>query len=239
MDLSFEAIKMRIIAKFATIGSNSQFVGIRKYVSKTSIANFVVIVNCNWSDAVSKTVERLNALTSLDFEAIAVKFGVNNVSGIKYSNNSKGIEYLNSGKLPKEGTKARDIVLESIKISKTLAEIRNEMVGTYLDNRVWETKSNSSKGAIIAYDHITNAIKYCKATNSIHIFAFAHSKEVLAEGTYKDSSLQPETLQKNAIIRYCKELTGEVLPTEKYRNFVVLEDQLESIAVDGDRIYLK
>ena len=178
----------------------------------------------------------LNGLTEKDFSAMAEKYGVVNVSGTQYGTNKGAIEYLESGKLPKEGTKARENVLKGVKTTKTLAEIRSEMVETIIKNRDWETKSERSKDECEKYEYVTNGIKVHTESGEVVIFAKAHSKVVLVKGTYTDSEKGIETLQKEAISKYCKYVLDAELPNEKFRKFCVNEEQLKRVKVKGNEI---
>lgn len=217
--------------------NGANFVGVRAYKnSNNEIADHVIIADFSYRNAVNKTVEILNTLTDADFTAMADKYSVNNVSGILYSNSVQGKLYLTDGKLPKEGTKARETVLNSVKTSKSLAEMRNEMVAQYIANQDVETRSAQSQAHIDAFIHITNSIKLCVATKQIHIYALHVSKNIIQEGEYEESNPKPETLQKNAIFAYCKYQLNKELPTAKYRSFIVEVDQMASVKAQGEEI---
>ena len=216
--------------------NGANFVGIRGYTNKQGeISNNVIIADFNYGNAVKSDIEILNSLSENEFSEIAEKYNVCNFSGEQYSENQQGKEYLLSGKLPKEGTKARENVLASIKTTKTLAEIRNQMVNGHLLNSDKETRSSQSEAQIDAYEKVTNSIKICKATGNIHIYALAHSKQILTEGTYPESKPTIETQQKNAIQSYCKSI-GKQLPTTKYRNYIVTAEQMTEVAIKGEVI---
>jgi len=226
-----------ILANFSAL-NGTKFVGIREYISVKSgeVANFVVNANFSYANAVTKSVEILETLTEADFTAIANSFKVVNASGTQYGSNAGSREYLESGKLPKEGTKARIKVLEGVKETKTLATITKEMIENFNNNQNEETRSAQSIAQREMYEHITKGVKQHKETERYHIWAMAHSKEVLIDGEYSNSNPQIETLQKNAIERYCKEVLKKQLPTTKYRNFVVEENQLSEVKVTGSTI---
>lgn len=233
-----QAIANEIVALFSKM-NGSNFVGIRTYRNQNNeLANHVVIADFSYTNAVNKTVEILNTLSEADFTAIAQKYSVGNTSGILYSNSIQGNLYLTDGKLPKEGTKARETVLNSIKTSKSLVEMRNAIVAQFLANLNPETRSDASKSAIATYTHVTNSIKVCNETKRVHIYAMHHSKEIIEEGTYTDSTPYPETAQKNAIFAYCKYQLNSELPVSRYRNFIVEKEQMSSVKAKGEEIVL-
>lgn len=231
-----QKIAMEIISLF-TFMKGANFIGVTYRNAYGELSKSVLIADFKYGIAVAKSIDILNSLTASDFLKIAEKYNVCNVAGIQYSNNAKGKEYLASGKLPKEGTKARIEVLESIKTTKTLATICAEMVQSYIDNANKETRSASSEAQIEAYEKVTNSIKVCKATNNVHIFALAHSREVIEAGTYPESEKLPETIQKDAIISYCKYVLGMELPTTKYRNLKVTADNLCRVKALGSELF--
>lgn len=225
----------KIVALFTKI-NGSTFVGLNYTNSKGENANHVVIADASYFNACNTAIDILSSLTDKDFSAMAEKYGVVNTSGTEYSYNAKGIEYLTSGKLPKEGTKAREDVLNSIKATKTLADVRDEMISTIINNRNKETQSLRSKDECEKYEYVTNGIKVHKESGSVVIFAKAHSKVVLVEGTYKDSEKKIETLQREAISKYCKYVLDTELPNEKFRKFCVNPEQLKRVNVKGNEI---
>lgn len=232
------AIASEITALFSTM-NGANFVGIRAYRNQNNeLANHVVIADFSYRNAVNTSVEILNTLTESDFSVIAEKYSVGNTSGIQYSNNAQGKLYLSDGKLPKDGTKARETVLASIKVSKSLAEMRNEIVAQFIANQSDETRSEQSKSAIATYTHITNSIKVCNETERVHIYAMHHSKEIIENGTYTENTPYPETAQKNAIFAYCKYVLERELPVAKYRNFIVEKEQMSSVKAKGEEIVL-
>ncbi|MDZ7785986.1 MAG: hypothetical protein U5L95_02585 [Candidatus Saccharibacteria bacterium] len=187
-------------------GKGANFMGISEYTSKTSgeVANFVVNFGASYGNAKAKSVEMLNSLTNNDFKAIAEKFKVNNAEGVKYATNAGATKFLAEGKLPKEGTKARETALNGVKETKTLATVRDEMVKTMLDNKNEETQSAQSIAQQEKYNHLGRGIKQHKETEQYYFYANSHAKEVIVEGEYKKSNPNPETAQKNAISRYFK-----------------------------------
>jgi len=238
MSTEIAKIVKSIIAKFRTLNGAS-FVGIGEYLnSHNELANYVVIADFNYGNAVSKTVDTLNSLVESDFQAIAEKYAVCNIEGTRYCNGAVNQQkYIVEGKeLPKEGTKAREQVLKSIKVTKTLQTVCNEMVNQFIANKDKETRSTASQSAIDAYERITNSIKLCIETRQLHIYALAHSKVVLQEGEYADSEKYLETQQKEAIARYCKYQLGSELTTEKYRNFIIDPEKLVAVAVAGETV---
>ena len=206
MDKEIKAIVDKIVSLFRTL-KGASFVGISGYLnSAKELANHVVICDFNYGIAVNKSIDLLNKLEDSDFSAIAEKYGVCNESGIRYCNGKKNQQlYIVENKaLPKEGTKAREDVLKSIKVTKTLKEVRNQMVSQFLANRDADTRSAQSQAVADAYVHITNSIKVCKETKQIHIYALHHSKVIMEDGIYTDSEKYLETLQKEAISKYLK-----------------------------------
>lgn len=233
VNLSPEAQKIVDLAKTF---NGASFIGVREYTnSADEIANYVLISNISYKNAIAKTIAILLSLKDADFQQIAEKYGVNNTAGERYSNNKAGNEYLATGKLPKEGTKAREDVLNSIKVTKTLEQVRNEMIESMQRNQDPETRSAQSEAQREAYEYIAPGIKRHLESGMIHIHAFAHSKQVIVEGEYKQSVKQIETLQKEAIERYCK-ANGMELPTTKFRNLKVTPEQMTSVALQGEEI---
>lgn len=233
--MNITIIVAKIVSLFAKL-NGSTFAGLTYTNQKGETANHVVIADASYFNACDRAMETLNSLTETDFSAIAEKYDVNNVSGVQYSLNAKGKLYLETGKIPKEGTKAREDVLKSIRTTKTLAEIRNEMVETIIKNRDSETRSARSADEIEKYEYVTNGIKVHKESGQVVVFAKAHSKVVLVEGTYTDGEKQPETLQKEAISKYCKYVLNKELPNEKFRKFNIDLDQMKRLKVNGSEI---
>ena len=216
-------------------GKGANFMGIREYTSKKSgeVANFVVNFGISYGNAKTESIKILNSLSDSDFEVIASK-GVNNIGGIQYATNKGASEYLESGKLPKEGTKARASVLKGVKTTKTLAEIRDEMVKVMLDNDSEETRSNQSKGQENTYLHLGRGVKQHHETKDIYFYANSHIKDIIIDGEYDESTPNPETIQKNAISKYCKYVLKNELPVDKFRMFVVSPEQIGEVNVTGN-----
>jgi len=228
----------KIIALMAKL-NGATFCGLTYTNSKGETANHVVIADASYFTACDRAIEILKGLTDAMFTAMAEKYKAVNVSGTKYATNAGAVEYLASGKLPKEGTKAREAVLKGVKVTKTLAEIRDEMIDTIIKNRDYETRSASSQAQIDAYEYITNGVKVHKETEQIVIFAKSHSKQILVEGVYKDSDKEIETLQKEAISKYCRYELGQELPNEKFRKFNIDFDQLKRVKVNGTELVIE
>jgi hypothetical protein len=222
-------------------GIGANFLGIKEYTSKTSgeVANFVVNFGISYANAKEQTNKILNTLTDKDFEAIAEKYGVWNVAGIQYATNKGAEMYLSEGKLPKEGTKARETALKGVKESKMLKTIVAEMIVAMNNNDSDETRSNQSQANIDAYNHLGRGIKQHKETKMYYFYANSHAKTVLVEGEYKDSTSLPETAQKRAISRYCKDVLNTQLPIDKFRQFAVSAEQMTEVNVTGDTYQIK
>ena len=101
---------------------------------------------------------------------------------------------------------------------------------SFENNQNEETKSNQSKGQDNAYIPITNSIKLHIETGKLHIYALAHSKKVLVEGTYKTVNSRELTLCQNAVKKYFN------FKTAKYRNFIIDENQMCEVNVNGETI---
>jgi hypothetical protein len=216
--------------------NGTKWVGIKEYKSVKSgeVANFVVNANFNYGNAVNSSIEILETLTDADFTAIADRYKVVNHEGEKYGSNAPAREYLATGKIAKEGTKARIKCLEGVKETKTLATICAEMIQAMLDNQNEETRSAQSIAQREKYDHVAKSVKRHKETKRLHIWAMANWKEVVEEGEYSEGDMGIETAQKTAIERYCKEVLKKQLPTTKYRNFVIEDNQLSEVAISGE-----
>ena len=239
MEKRSERIK-RLLENFDSL-NGTKFVGIRDYRSTTTneLADHVVLANFSYGKAVENTQELLNSLTDADFEAIATKYGVTNVAGTKYGENKAVKLYLSEGKLPKEGTKARAKVLEGVKYTKTLATIRDEMVIQFEKNKDINTASAQSLAQKDAYWHVAQGVKQNKETFRYHIWAMANWKSEPKNTeddpiVYKDSTPKLETEQKQAISRYFRDVLKNQLPTDKYRNFIVEENQLSEVISTGE-----
>lgn len=234
----FAELKELIISKITNL-NGAEFIGVRNYINKNGeVANLVVISNFSYLNAVNADIETLKSLTSDDFKIIENQFNVCNISGIQYAENQAGKDYLLTGKLPKEGTAARDKVLASLLISKSLQEVANEMIMSFENNKSNETRSSQSQAKIEAYLPVCKGIKLCKATNQVHLYALAHSKIILQPGVYPESNPRQLTKQKQAIERYCKSI-AKPFKTSKFREFIVNPNQLDSIAIHRDEIFLK
>lgn len=236
------AIALEIVSKFKMLNGN-RYIGVRRYRNKANeLANYVLNVDYSFQNAMNRTIEILNSLTETDFSAMAVQYKVNNEGGTQYSNLEAGRLYLTTGKLPKEGTKARENVLNSIKVTKTLATIRDEMVETIKRNLNPETRSNQSKAQRQSYTHLTNGIKLLNDENGkplpdkVYIHALYDWKNVIEEGQYEDSEHNIESWQKIAIESYCKNVLGKRLPSTKFRYFVVDPSQMAEVRINGEAI---
>jgi hypothetical protein len=234
---TFNAQILRLLAYFSVL-TGTKFVGIREYISvKTGeVANFVINANFNYGNAVKTSIEILKSLTANDFLAIEAKYDVVNSEGTEYGSNAGATKYLETGKRPKEGTKARETVMAGVKQTKQLATVCAEMVQTFLDNQNDATRSVMSEAQKNAYEPITKGVKRNIKSQKLHIWAMSHSKEVLIEGEYAESNLGIEASQKNAIERYCKSVLDKQLPTTKYRTFVVEPNQLSEVKVTGETV---
>lgn len=216
--------------------NGTKWVGIKGYKSVKSgeVANFVVNANFNYGNAVDNSIAILETLTNADFEAIVAKYNVNNEAGIEYGTNAGAREFLASGKLPKEGTKARITVLEGVKETKTVAQIVADMIAQMNANKDPETRSAQSIAQREKYVHVAKSVKRHIETGRLHIWAMANWKEVVEVGVYADSEMGIEAKQKNAVERYCKDVLSKQLPTTKYRNFVIEDNQLAEVAITGN-----
>jgi len=225
-----------IVAMLSKLNGSS-FIGLTYTNKHKETAKHVVIANAKYFNACNTAIEMLKSLTAETFSAIAEKYDVQNVSGIQYATNQGAREYLESDKLPKEGTKARENVLKGVKTTKTLAEIRDEMIQTILKNRDYETRSASSEAQIDAYRYITDGIKIHKESGQIVVFAKAHSKQIIVKGQYQpEGNKEIETLQKEAISKYFKNVLKKELPNEMFRKFNVTVDQLSRVTVNGEEV---
>jgi hypothetical protein len=108
-----------------------------------------------------------------------------------------------------------------------------KLTDSFVKNQSVETQSAQSKGQQDAYINITPSIKWHIESGKVHIFAQAHSKEVLVAGTYKDVNSRELTLCQNAVKKYFD------FRTAKFRNFIVEKDQLSGVNIDGQKITLK
>jgi signal recognition particle subunit SEC65 len=225
----------RILANFTAMNGN-RFVGIKEYTSVKSgeVANFVINANANYGRAVTKEIAILESLTEKDFSAIAEKYNVDNHSDEKYGSSAPARLFLTTGKIPKEGTKARIAVEKAVKTTKMLATVTAEMVQKFKDNQNEATRSNQSIAQEKIYERLGGGVKWHIENERLHIFALNHSKDVIVDGEYNDSIPNRETAQKNAITSYCKYVLDKVLPTTKWRNFVVEAGQLAELNSTGE-----
>lgn len=236
--MEISAIAELILSKLV-FKNGSRFLGIRKYHNNNGeVANHVVVADFGYWKAQDKGIEILNTLTDADFTAIASKYNVTNEAGIVYATNEGARKYLAEGKLPKEGTKARETALDGVKRTKTLSTIRTEIISQMLANRNPETRSAQSQSKLDKFTNVTNCIRIREEDHRVYIYALAHWKKILTEGEYAPTGeTKIETAQRVAIERYCKAI-GKELPYTKYRNFIVEDDRFESVVVNGEEIYL-
>lgn len=213
---------------FANEIKKATFVGINEYHSKSTneVANFVINCGVSYKNAITKTNGILAELTEGDFEKIAKEYNVINVAGSRYATNKGAEKYLNEGILPKEGTKARENVLKGVKTTKTLSEIRDNMIFRNINPK--PTNVDES-----VYTSIGKGIKRHNETGKIHIWGFINSKTVIEKGEYKEKKESIEKQQENAIIRYCKSI-GKTLPKTRFRQFVVDDFHVKSISYTGN-----
>ena len=96
------------------------------------------------------------------------------------------------------------------------------------------TNKKRSEAAKDAFIPITNAIKLCKESGLLHIYAMAIWKsEPIVEGTFKTVNSRPKTIAKNVAKKHFN------LRTAKYRSFIIHPDMISEVAIDGDVIGLK
>lgn len=218
--------------------NGTKFVGIKNYESKVSgeICDFVVNANFNYGNAIKTTKGILNSLTDSDFSKIADMSNVCNTSGTKYGTNKTVKEYLETGKIAKEGTKAHAKTLADVKVTMTLAEMRDVMVASF----------DKPKKDDPIYKPVAKGVKQHIENGKYYIWAMSHWKGVPSvEGTFKDSTPRLETEQKNAIEKYCKYVLKNedgkacILPTTKYRQFVCEKDQLSEVNITGETFTFK
>ena len=77
---------------------------------------------------------------------------------------------------------------------------------------------------------ITNSIKLHIETGRLHIFALAHTKQVIEKGEYKTVNSRELTLCQNAVKEYFE------FKTIKYRQFIVEPEQLTTVAIKGQEV---
>ena len=106
----------------------------------------------------------------------------------------------------------------------------DKLIKSFEKNLNPETQSNQSKGQIDAYMPICNCIKLHLETMKFHIYALAVSKDIIIASEYKTVNSNVLTLAQNAIKKYFD------FSTSKYRNYIVDEAQLSSVAITGDTI---
>jgi hypothetical protein len=221
-----------LVSLFLTINGTT-FAGLREYTNQAGeVANYVINLGFSYANAITNSIEILESLTAENFTAIAEKTGLCNVSGNQYSYNAKGLEFLASGKLPKEGTKARELVLKSVLVSMTLEQVRNEMIADY------NNPSKQGTAQSEAYEYVCPSIKRHIENDTYHIWGMINSKVVLTEGVYADSIQKQVTKQKNAIKYFCKHELKKQLPTTKYRNFIVDKALLTSVAFKNNELVI-
>lgn len=228
----------KILAMFSEL-NGTKFVGITEYNSVKSgeICDHLINANFSYGNAVNKSIAILENLNDNDFTAIAEKYNVTNISGEKYGSNKPAKEFLETGKISKVGTKAHENTLKGVKETKTIATIVSEMVKSFIDNQNEETRSAQSKAQSDAYEPVTKGVKRNVESGNLHIWAMAISKHNFKKyGTFPESNPGIETAQKNAIQSYCKNVLNSQLPTTKYRNFVITDNQLSEINITGETI---
>ena len=231
----------QVIALFMRV-LNGGFVGIRNYKSESTgrVSNIVLNAKIDYGKAKEKSIEILNSLTDSDFSAIEQKYGVTNIAGERYGTNKGAKLYLLEGKLPKEGTKARESVLSGIHYTKTLATIRDEMVNQMIANDDELTASNQSKVQSNLYETVTKGVQYHTEKKKYYIFAMVASDHVdpnnpdHTEGEYKEPNRGIESAQKYAIESYCKNVLKKRLPITKIKRYSCTADQLAEIKASGD-----
>ena len=123
--------------------------------------------------------------------------------------------------IAKEGFSA-DLVKQAIQ----------KLADSFIKNSNPETASNQSIAQKDTYTKVTNSIKIHNETGQVYIYALGHSKVVVQKGEYKEKNSRELTLAQNAVKKYFD------LTTAKYRNFIVDENQLESVRITGDTITL-
>jgi len=231
----------QVIALFMRV-LNGGFVGIRNYKSASTgrVSNIVLNAKIDYAEAKSNSIAILNDLTEQDFLAMVEKYGCTNVAGTKYGTNKGAKLYLLEGKIPKEGTKARDKVMNGIHVTKTLATIRDEMVNQMILNDDPLTASNGSIAQQDAYETVTKGVSYHTEKEKYYIFAMVHTdtidpkNEEHNEGEYTEPNRGIESAQKYAIESYCKNVLKKRLPVTKIKKYSCTPDQLAEIRASGD-----
>jgi len=167
--------------------------------------------------------------------------------GIRGYENSKGevsnhviIANFNYGNaVAKDLTKLKGATAEDIEnITKSgysaelVKEAISKMIASFEKNQNPKTASNQSVAQKETYTKITDCIKMHNETGKLYIYAIGHSKQVTTPIEYAPVNSKPLTLAQNAVKKYFD------LTTAKYRNFIVDENQLESVKITGDTITL-
>ena len=111
-------------------------------------------------------------------------------------------------------------------------DLVNKLATSFENNQNSETASAGSLAQKEAYIQITDCIKYNPTTELIYIYAAAHSKTVLIEGTKKSVNHSTNTLIQNEIKKYFG------FKTTKYRNFILHPDQLSGVKINGETVEL-
>jgi hypothetical protein len=233
----------QVIALFMRV-LNGGFVGIRNYKSSSTgrVSNIVLNAKIDYGKAKTDSIAILNTLAESDFLAIAEKYVVTNFAGDRYGTNKGAKLYLLEGKLPKEGTKARDAVMNGIHYTKTLATVRDEMVNQMIANDDPLTASNQSIAQSEGYEMVTKGVQFNESKNKYYIFAMIHTDHFDAEnsdhneGEYSEPNRGIESAQKYAIESYCKNVLNKRLPVTKIKRYSCTPDQLAEIRASGDTV---
>jgi hypothetical protein len=113
------------------------------------------------------------------------------------------------------------------------AKVAFEIVETAIAE-MQTTSKKRSEAQKDAFIPITNAIKLCKESGLLHIYAMAIWKsEPIVTGTFKEVNSRPKTIAKNVAKKYFN------LSTAKYRSFIIHPDMISEVAINGDVIGLK
>lgn len=187
-----------IIAQFSSL-KGASFIGIKNYTnSKSEISNQVINTNISVLNAKQKDLKSL-----LMFDIAELKDMENFL--IQDAENNKIVNPL-------------------------LFDAYNELVTSEVRNtsNELELHTNASKGQIEAYINLGNGIKIHKDTLSVKLVGFAHSKEVLQKGVYKNSTKRQKTIFKDAIKSF---LNFKML---KYRNFTFKD--MDLLKIQGTEI---
>ena len=108
-----------------------------------------------------------------------------------------------------------------------------KMIESFEKNSNPETASNQSKAQKDTYTKVTDCIKMHNETGELYIYAIGHSKVIVEKGEYKEKNSNDLTLAQNAVKKYFD------LTTAKYRNFKVVDEQMEAVVITGDTITMK